>query len=68
LIFAKGYIENMSYVRASKELPYLNDREIEQKAREYGFTGEDEEAGQLKEARFGEKEEDLATNQNAMMG
>jgi sugar porter (SP) family MFS transporter len=38
LIFAKGYCENMSYVRASHELPRLSDDEIEAKAREYGFT------------------------------
>lgn len=57
----------MSYVRASKELPYLNDQEIEQKAREYGFTGEDDAAGKVNEAKFGEKESQLATNENAMM-
>lgn len=44
LIFAKGYVENMSYVRASKELPYLTDVEVENVARSYGFVG-DEEAG-----------------------
>ncbi|KAH8803087.1 general substrate transporter [Xylogone sp. PMI_703] len=43
LIFAKGYVENMSYVRAAKELPYLSDREIEQMARSYGFVGADDE-------------------------
>lgn len=60
LIFAKGHLENMSYVRASHELPYLTDEEIDAKAREYGFSPSDDEAGQVKEARFGEKEEDLA--------
>jgi sugar porter (SP) family MFS transporter len=29
LIFAKGYLENISYVKASLEMPYLNDREVE---------------------------------------
>jgi hypothetical protein len=67
LIFAKGYLENMSYVRAAKELPYLNDQEVEQKAREYGFVSEDDEAGQLKDAHVGEKEADLATNAGGMM-
>lgn len=56
LIFAKGYIEKMSYVQASKELPYLNDQEIEAKAREYGFTGGDAEAGKVEKTRLGEKE------------
>jgi sugar porter (SP) family MFS transporter len=43
LIFAKGYKENISYVRASKEMPFYSDEEIDAKAREYGF-GSDEEA------------------------
>ncbi|KAG2420085.1 hypothetical protein HFD88_004883 [Aspergillus terreus] len=37
LIFAKGFIEKMSYVRASKELPRLSEDEIEEKAIEYGL-------------------------------
>ncbi|KFX91449.1 hypothetical protein O988_07749 [Pseudogymnoascus sp. VKM F-3808] len=45
LIFAKGFIENMSYVRASKELPYLTDEEVENVARSYGFGDEEELAG-----------------------
>ena len=67
LIFAKGYLENMGYVQASKELPLLDERGIEQMSREYGFVSDDEEAGQLKEAKFGEKEADLATNAGGMM-
>jgi sugar porter (SP) family MFS transporter len=55
IIFAKGFLENMSYVRASKELPYLNDQEIEEKAREYGFVSDEEEGGQFKEGQFAEK-------------
>lgn len=67
IIFAKGYLEKMTYVRASKELPYLSDDEIDVKAREYGFVSDDDEAGQIKEARFGEKEEDLAPNAGGQM-
>ena len=37
IIFAKGYCENISYVKASHELPKLTDAEVEQKALEYGF-------------------------------
>lgn len=37
LIFAKGYLENMSYVCASKELPFLSDEEIDGKARKLGI-------------------------------
>lgn len=43
LIFAKGYLENMSYVRAAKELPYLTDEEVERVAIEYGFGAPDAE-------------------------
>jgi sugar porter (SP) family MFS transporter len=69
IIFAKGYMENMTYVRAAKELPYLDDHGIDEKAREYGFVSDDEAAGRLKEAHFGEKEGELAAreNVNAMM-
>lgn len=37
LIFAKGYTEKISYVRAARELPYLTDEEIERMAIQYGF-------------------------------
>ncbi|EAW10860.1 hexose carrier protein [Aspergillus clavatus NRRL 1] len=37
LIFAKGYLENMSYVRAAKELPFLSDEDVERVAIQYGF-------------------------------
>lgn len=37
IIFAKGFTENISYVKASHELPKLSDEEVEQKAAEYGF-------------------------------
>ncbi|EAW09001.1 hexose carrier protein [Aspergillus clavatus NRRL 1] len=44
LIFAKGYLENMSYVRAAKELPRLSDEEIERVAFQYGFGSVEQEA------------------------
>ena len=37
IIFAKGYCENMSYVRAARELPFLSDEDIDRKAKEYGL-------------------------------
>jgi len=43
LIFAKGYLENISYVKASFDMPFLSDREVEAMAREYGFIDSDEE-------------------------
>ncbi|GFG17456.1 sugar transporter STL1 [Aspergillus lentulus] len=44
LIFAKGYLENMGYVRAAKELPRLSDEEIKRVAIQYGFGSADQEA------------------------
>jgi hypothetical protein len=41
LIFAKGYLDHMSYVRATKELPLLSDQEIERVAVQYGFAPPD---------------------------
>lgn len=36
IIFAKGYAENISYVKAAKQLPKLSEQELEAKAAEYG--------------------------------
>ncbi|CAN9079931.1 unnamed protein product [Alternaria alternata] len=41
LIFAKGFVENMSYVKVAKELPFLDPVGIEQMQREYGFFDDD---------------------------
>jgi sugar porter (SP) family MFS transporter len=67
LIFAKGYLEKMNYVTAANELPAMNAEEIDAKAREYGFQSSDDEAGQIKDARHGEKEGDLAYNGGGQM-
>ncbi|KAL6238235.1 hypothetical protein BDW75DRAFT_237539 [Aspergillus navahoensis] len=42
LIFAKGYHEKISYVRASHELPKLSDDEIDAEAAKYHYTPETE--------------------------
>lgn len=42
IIFAKGFIEKMTYVNAAKQLPFLSNAEIDAKAREYGFASEEE--------------------------
>ncbi|KAF2639059.1 general substrate transporter [Massarina eburnea CBS 473.64] len=57
IIFAKSFIENMSCVRAAKELPYLDDRAIEEKAREYGFASDDEPGKSRGSLGDGEKQE-----------
>jgi hypothetical protein len=42
LIFAKGFSENIGYVRAARELPYLSDEDVERVAIQYGFGAVDE--------------------------
>lgn len=42
LIFAKGYTEKMSYVRAAKELPKLSVEDMERIALEYGLITAEE--------------------------
>lgn len=37
IIFAKGYVEKMSYVKAADELPFLSDAEVESEAVRYGL-------------------------------
>ena len=37
-IFAKGYTENTSYVKAARELPLLSPEGIEEHAVRYGFA------------------------------
>lgn len=59
LIFAKGYQENISYVKASHDLPFMNDREVEEMAKEYGFVGMDEES------KHGEKSDEQASQQSS---
>ncbi|KAI7087661.1 general substrate transporter [Hortaea werneckii] len=67
LIFAKGYLENMSYVRASHQLSKLDEAGIDQMGREYGFVDDDDGAGKMKDARFGEKEDELAEQAGGQM-
>lgn len=38
IIFAKGYCENIHYVKAAQELEFLTDESIDAKAREYGLV------------------------------
>ncbi|KAH7121103.1 general substrate transporter [Dendryphion nanum] len=64
LIFAKGYSENMSYVRAAKELPFMTEEEIAARVRAFGIDSSDEEAGGLK-ATDGEKEEHVKYSREA---
>lgn len=40
IIFAKGYCENIGYVKAAQELEFLTDEGIDAKAREYGLVDE----------------------------
>lgn len=42
IIFAKGHAEQISYVKAAKELPHLQPEEIERYARQYGLIGQED--------------------------
>ena len=46
----------------------MTEDQIDEKAKEYEIVSDDEEAGQLKEAKHGETEGQLATNGGGMMG
>lgn len=37
IIFAKGFVEKKSYVKAAEELPLLSPEEVEQEALKYGL-------------------------------
>ncbi|QKX59670.1 uncharacterized protein TRUGW13939_06810 [Talaromyces rugulosus] len=43
LIFAKGFVENKSYVNAARELPKLSDDEVDARAAEYGLGRDTDE-------------------------
>lgn len=61
IIFAKGFVENMSYVRAAKELPYLTEAEIEEKARSYGMVSDTENDSDVNQRRgYSSEEKDAA--------
>lgn len=64
LIFAKGHLENMSYVKAAKELPFLDPVGIEQMQRQYGFFDDDESDG-VKDVEVMEKAEESAVTETA---
>ena len=38
IIFAKGHVEKISYVKAAKELPLLSQAEVEKEAIKYGLV------------------------------
>ncbi|KAF2993954.1 hypothetical protein G7054_g4855 [Neopestalotiopsis clavispora] len=48
IIFAKGFVENMSYVKAAKELPFLNQEEVEREAIKYGLIDTAAHGGGMK--------------------
>ena len=68
LIFAKGYTEKMSYVKASKELPHLDEEHIRRFAIENGYASGDEETasdGEYKEKAVTQENLTLQTNAQA---
>lgn len=57
IIFAKGFVEKMSYVRAANELPPLTNEEIQAKSAEYGFATTEKMKGGVREGEKSEEEE-----------
>jgi len=47
IIFAKGYTEKISYVRAARELPLLSGEQIEEFAIRYGFVEGEKDMGMV---------------------
>lgn len=43
IIFAKGFTENISYVTAARQLPYLSNEEVKQMNIQYGFSTDEGE-------------------------
>ncbi|KAI5283754.1 hypothetical protein KEM54_001887 [Ascosphaera aggregata] len=52
IIFAKGYTENISYVKAAKLLPYLTDEQVKGMSIQYGFHSDSEESGSINNAEM----------------
>ncbi|KAI1321125.1 general substrate transporter [Xylariaceae sp. FL0255] len=50
VIFAKGYTENISYVKAAEQLPPIDESEVQEKAREYGISVADDVTAEMKES------------------
>lgn len=40
IIFAKGYVENIGYVKAARDLAFLTDEGVDRMARDYGLVEE----------------------------
>jgi sugar porter (SP) family MFS transporter len=55
IIFAKGHAENISYVKAAKELPHLQPVEIQEYAKQYGLIDRTSAEGGGREARDNEE-------------
>lgn len=53
LIFAKGYVEKMGYVRAARELEVLDDEGVDRMARVYGLVGGEEEVEEVEKLGVG---------------
>lgn len=74
IIFAKGNVENMSYVKAAAEMPFLTDAEVESEALRYGLIdvvnrvghGGDAEAqkGELRQRKSGSNDSEQAVEKS----
>ncbi|KAH6650471.1 general substrate transporter [Chaetomium tenue] len=55
IIFAKGHVENISYVKAAKELPNLQPGEIQEYAKQYGLIDRTSAEGGGRDGRDAEE-------------
>ncbi|KAK3300647.1 general substrate transporter [Chaetomium fimeti] len=60
IIFAKGHVEKISYVKAAKELPHLEPVEIQQYAKQYGLVERTSAEGGGRDARDTEEKPALS--------
>ena len=67
LIFAKGYCENLSYVTAARELPKLEETDIDRMAKEYGFVSDDERPDQPPLTEPREDKDGLVGNESGVI-
>ncbi|KAH6653109.1 general substrate transporter [Truncatella angustata] len=69
IIFAKGHEENISYVKAAKDLPMLDEQEIREYAQKYGVGSdiESDDGGRINRPSNEKSELDNVDNGNALM-
>ncbi|KAL2256220.1 hypothetical protein VTK26DRAFT_1972 [Humicola hyalothermophila] len=68
IIFAKGYVEKMSYVTAAEQLPHLEPHDIEEYAVRYGLVDRSAHSGGAAAARDPRDEEEKVVSSSGSPG